>query len=469
MEEIDYSFSEAEGMSGGLLILWKVSSISVVFSFCSIGYLGIKVSWNNRLYYFVNVYFACTLSLKRVLWKMLLELKQRYRHGDWIIGGNLNAIKKRSERVRIPNTSYNTEWREFSEFIDNSGLIDVPCKGKKYNWYSGDGKSKSRIDHFFIDDSIVASWGVVGQLIGLRDVSNHCSVWLLVDKKDWGPKPFNFNNEWFRNKYFFHFVEFEWKALVVSGRGDFVFKEKFCLIKEMLKWWNKTVFGKYDFEVEEGVRELNEADDLDDMSEEVQAFKIKASCRFWLNLKIKENMLIQKSRLKWLNYGDSNSKYFHRVMKEMRRRRRNHICSIVTSNNIINKVNEVKEEVRNHFEGKFAENCLNRLIVEGVVFNSLSLEDVISLELPFFEGEIREAVWSHEGSKIPGPDGFSLLFVKKCWLFLKEDFVSCFKDFHSGAILSKVITSSFITFIPKSPNPLGLDDYGSIFLVGRIH
>lgn len=82
MEEIDYSFSKAEGMSGGLLILWKVSSISQIFSFRGTGYLGIKVSCNNKFYYFVNVYSACMLSLKRVLWRKLLELKQRYRDGD---------------------------------------------------------------------------------------------------------------------------------------------------------------------------------------------------------------------------------------------------------------------------------------------------------------------------------------------------------------------------------------------------
>lgn len=114
-------------------------------------------------------------------------------------------------------------------------------------------------------------------------------------------------------------------------------------------------------------------------------------------------------------------------------------------------------------------NCINRPIMEGVVFNSLSLEDSLSLELPFSKEEIREAVWNCEGLKILGPDGFSLIFVKKCWFFLKEDFVSCFKDFHSGAMLSKVITSSFITLIPKFSNPLGLDDYRSIFLLGCIH
>lgn len=75
MEEVDYSFSKEEGMSSGLLIMWKVSSISVVFMFRGMGFLGIKVCWNNCMYYFVNVCLACTLIMKRALWKELLVLK----------------------------------------------------------------------------------------------------------------------------------------------------------------------------------------------------------------------------------------------------------------------------------------------------------------------------------------------------------------------------------------------------------
>ncbi|XP_058726432.1 uncharacterized protein LOC131597777 [Vicia villosa] len=45
----------------------------------------------------------------------------------------------------------------------------------------------------------------------------------------------------------------------------------------------------------------------------------------------------------------------------------------------------------------------------------------------------------------------------------------CFRDFHSGALLSKSITSSFLALIPKNNNPLGLDEYRPICLVGSIH
>ncbi|XP_058775507.1 uncharacterized protein LOC131649767 [Vicia villosa] len=360
--DVGYSFIESEGMSGGILILWKASALLVVFSFRGTGFLGIKISWKNKFYYLVNVYAAWSMPLKRSMWKELVDLRQRFKDGDWIIGGDFNAIKKRSERLGRSLSTCKVEWREFSNFIYLCGLIDVPCKGKKFSWFSGDGKTKSRLDRFLVYGNIISSWGVVGQFIGLRDVSDHCPDFL-------------------------HFVESEWKAIKVCGRGDFVLKEKFRIIKDRLRWWNKSVFGKYDLEVDEGVRELNEADDCDDFGEEIQATKRKATSRFWLNLKIKENMLIQKSRLKWLNDGDSNSKYFHRVMNE--RRRRNHISTITTSSGIVDKVEEVKEEVWQHFNSKFKEVNHRRPGFGNVMINSLSLEESSSLELPFPRRRLR--------------------------------------------------------------------------------
>lgn len=60
----------------------------------------------------------------------------------------------------------------------------------------------------------------------------------------------------------FPFVEKAWKDIVVEGMSDFVLKEKFRLLKERLKWWNKEVFGRVDLEVEKEVRLVNKGDDF---------------------------------------------------------------------------------------------------------------------------------------------------------------------------------------------------------------
>ncbi|CAI8596511.1 unnamed protein product [Vicia faba] len=101
-------------------------------------------------------------------------------------------------------------------------------------------------------------------------------------------------------------------------------------------------------------------------------------------------MLVQKSRVKWLKEGDSNSGFFHKVMKE--RRSHNHIGLIVTEGGLLDSVSEIKEEVQNHFSNKFIDWEKDRLPLEGIDFKSTSMEDSLSLESPFQEEEIKEAI-----------------------------------------------------------------------------
>lgn len=132
-------------------------------------------------------------------------------------------------------------------------------------------------------------------------------------------------------------------------------------------------------------------------------------------------------------------------------------------------VEDVREEVHSHFERKFSVTEGVRPILDGVSFKSISREEMEELEKSFLEQEIKNAVWSCGGSKSPGPEGDSLLFFKKCWNIVKTDVICFFNHFFLGGNISKGITSSFLTLIPKSKNLLGLDDYRPICLVGSLY
>lgn len=112
-------------MAGGLLSMWRYHSVTVFASFHGPRYLGSKVAWKGGIFYIVNVYSLCSLPLKHLLWSRLWELKNRHQDGEWIIGGYFNAVKKRSGIIGQSLRSINIEWREFSNFIDDSGLVDV--------------------------------------------------------------------------------------------------------------------------------------------------------------------------------------------------------------------------------------------------------------------------------------------------------------------------------------------------------
>lgn len=63
--------------------------------------------------------------------------------------------------------------RQFADFIDESKLVDVPVSGNSFSWFSGDGKSMSRINRFFIEDYLIDRWRIEGQRIGPKSISDH--------------------------------------------------------------------------------------------------------------------------------------------------------------------------------------------------------------------------------------------------------------------------------------------------------
>ncbi|KAI5391584.1 hypothetical protein KIW84_076413 [Lathyrus oleraceus] len=75
-----------------------------------------------------------------------------------------------------------------------------------------------------------------------------------------------------------------------------------------------------------------------------------------------------------------------------------------------------------------------------------------NLEEPFSETEIKDAVWSCDGRKSVGPDGYTFDFLKNIWEVIKGD-VFCFvKYFHSKTTLTKASTASFLKLIAKVNN-----------------
>lgn len=133
---------------------------------------------------------------------------------------------------------------------------------------------------------------------------------------------------------------------------------------------------------------------------------------------------------------------------------------------MVESVDEVKDEVWSFFKNKFSEPKENRPFLEDFNFKSLNVAEVEYLKALFLDEEIKEAVWSCDGSKSLGPDEFYFVFINGCWNIIKEDITKFVKDFHGNAFLPKAVTSSFMTLIPKFFHPYKLEEYKPICLVG---
>ncbi|GKV25499.1 hypothetical protein SLEP1_g34934 [Rubroshorea leprosula] len=187
----------------------------------------------------------------------------------------------------------------------------------------------------------------------------------------------------------------------------------------------------------------------------------------WKNQRMKESMWRQKARKTWISEGDANSKFFHRCVKG--RRRKNDISSILVGNQRLEDVNSMKDGVANYFETLFKEDVWQRPVLDGIEFKKIPDEEKAMLEAPFSEEEVRQAVWSCESTKAPGPDGFNFKFVKEMWGTLKEDVMGYVSDFHKHGKLVRGVNSSFIVLIPKVNSPQKIEEFRPISLVGVMY
>jgi len=125
--------------------------------------------------------------------------------------------------------------------------------------------------------------------------------------------------------------------------------------------------------------------------------------------------------------------------------------------------------VRRHFESSNAEHNVGRPVRDGVQFRQLGEEDNVHLVSPFTAEEIKAAVWSCEGNKSPGPDGFNFNFIRTYWKFLEKDVVEFMNEFHTNSKLPKAISTSFLALVPKKDVPQSLGDYRPVSLIGSLY
>ena len=136
-----------------------------------------------------------------------------------------------------------------------------------------------------------------------------------------------------------------------------------------------------------------------------------------------------KSRIQWLKEKDKNSKFFHAVTCE--RRRRDRIACIQSDEwEVIKGEEKVAKNVAKFYEGLFTtaspRDCEE--ILEGIqktISECMNRKLTRSVE----DQEIKQALFSMHPTKAPGPDGMTLSFFQKYWSIVGPDICSAVKAF----------------------------------------
>ena len=86
---------------------------------------------NQYVWAFSGIYGPNSVRDRTLLWEELVGLNSWW-NVPWCVGGDFNVVRFLSER--LGSNSFTATMQEFSNFISEQGLIDLPLQGGAFTW-----------------------------------------------------------------------------------------------------------------------------------------------------------------------------------------------------------------------------------------------------------------------------------------------------------------------------------------------
>ncbi|XP_010694718.1 uncharacterized protein LOC104907481 [Beta vulgaris subsp. vulgaris] len=402
---------------GRIWLAWKHALIQVEILFTTEQVIHALNTDKNSQYkmLFTAIYGLHNIEDRKPLWTTLQNITHNL---EWIIMGDFNSVLESDDRIN-GNPVTNAETEDFRHMLDKTDLMVVKGIGGTYTWSNkreGVDRIFSRIDRCLCNATWFAQHTHTVVEIKNQSVSDHHP--LLVHL----------------NQQHHHAVSEAWRQKGAASSLDDIWL-KLKDVSKALKQLQITHYAN----VSEKIGECR--DHLDRIQTQISSDHFNAelhrqeqqcivSLKKWLH--VEESIYKQKSRIQWLQEGDSNSKVFFAAMKE--RQARNSIDVLYTSiGEKLDKIADIQKEL-NHFYSNLMGLVLKRFL----------------------------ALFSIDADKAPGMDGFNAKFYTETWHTIKPDiYVAVLNFFDTGNINPQVNTTS-ITLISKVSTPTYASDYRPI-------
>lgn len=393
------------------------------------------------------------------MWEMSTE-------GDskWLCAGDFNEVCFHSEKIGGIACDWN-RMEEFRVAIEDCGLFDMGYNGYKFTWSNNQEDPhhiKERLDRFLASNGWTNICGnyTVEHLV--RKSSDHCPI--ILDMKQTADSRikkrlfFRLEAMWFKDQSFMQVCRGAWNCNSLAPHNSGELQQMVIECGHTLKAWERKNFGNITKQIRLLRGELKE---LMAAVNDHDTLKMRKQIEGEIDelLAKEETMWKQRSRALWLQDGDRNTAYFHKVADG--RNRRNQIKQIVDAAGMTHtKAKDVETVFRHFFEELFTSQGENDMDdVLSAIETSVTPEMNRFLMEPYTAQEIVEALAQMHPLKSPGPDGMPALFYHKCWDFVKSDFIPVILDILNNHGDHSFLNSTHICLIPKKKNSSLPSDY----------
>lgn len=444
------------GLAGGLSLSWR-DDIQVEILFSSPNIIDTRIEAYGIASFVSFIYGAPNPSNRHAFWSKLTELGAG-RDKAWLLTGDFNDLLDNSEKVGGP-LRWEGSFLSFRSFVSQMGLWDLQHSGNHLSWRG------TRYNHFIqsrLDRAMAnCSWFE-------RFPAGRCA-YLRFEGSDHRPIVIHFDVSVRKKKGLFRFdrrlkdkpeirqlVEEQWTKEPL----DSVVK-KLGNIRHNIIQWTKEKNLNSNLAIQTAQKKLEEA--LSSLTPDASTIgELTAT----LEKAYQEEELYwrQRSRILWLQGGDRNTSYFHAVTRGRRAVNKFSVIEDINGKAMF-KEQEIVQCITDYYSRIFSAQMSDssQVVQEGItpLVTTEMNSTLIAIPSP---PEIREALFSINPDKAPGPDGFSATFYQSFWDILGEDVVKDIQAFFISSVLDPRQNETHVRLIPKIKGPRKVADYRPIAL-----
>ncbi|GJZ98160.1 RNA-directed DNA polymerase, eukaryota [Tanacetum coccineum] len=450
----DHIISEASGNSGGILCAWDTNFFKKDHHTISDNFIALYGTWipNNQKLLIISVYAPQSVSSKRMLWSYLESLITSW-NGESLIMGDFNEVRCIEERWGSVFNSHGAN--AFNSFISNSGLNDIQLEGFSFTWAHPSATKMSKLDRFLMSNGLLSAFPLISAICLDRHLSDHRPILLKEVFSDFGPTPFRFYHSWLELPGFDDLVSKSWNSFTLDDSNGMIrFKKKLQMLKKEIRAWTLD-FKRHQVGLSKDLKsklcDIDKVLDQGGVTDDILLSRLEVLKQLHDVQSSNNRDIMQKAKIRWAIEGDENSKYFHAIINK--KCANLSVKGIMVDGDWIVEPDLVKQEFRRHFTDRFQDPGSRRGSLNFPFPNRLNNDQILELESPISNEDIRTAVWGCGVDKSPGPDGFTFEFFRKYWTVVGPDFCIAVKwffdhgDFADATLLVTKILASRLSLV----------------------